>query len=80
VKIPGPRMLLVTTAAVEGIVGIALLAVPSQVVSALLGGLPEGPVGTIAARLAGAALGALAVACGLASREARPPSAFRHSL
>ena len=74
-NIPGSRTLLFTTAVVEGIVGTALFAVPSQVVSALLGGPLEGPAGTIAARLAGAALGALAVACGLASREARPPAA-----
>ena len=67
--------LLVTTAVVEGIVGIALLAVPAPVVSALLGGSLEGPTGTIAARLAGAALGSLAVACWLASRGARRPAA-----
>ena len=75
---PSPRrarLLLVTTAVVEGLVGIGLLAAPSQVVSALLGGALEGPVGTIAAQLAGAALGALAVACWLASRDAGSPAA-----
>jgi len=75
VNAPGARSLLATTAAVEGIVGAALLAVPSQVVSVLLGGTLEGPAGTIAARLAGAALGALAVACWLASRDAGTPAA-----
>src|SRR4029079_16659541 len=42
VNIPGSRTLLFTTAVVEGIVGTALFAVPSQVVSALLGGPLEG--------------------------------------
>jgi hypothetical protein len=37
----------------------------------LLGGRLEGPAGTIAARLAGAALGALAIACWIAGRDAR---------
>ena len=74
VNIPGARMLLVSTAVIEGIVGVALLAVPSQVVSALLGGPLEGPAGTTSARLAGAALGALAVGCWLASRDGRSPA------
>lgn len=69
-NIPGARTLLATTAVIEGVVGIALLVVPAQVVSALLGSPLEGPAGTIAARLAGAALGALSIACGLASRDA----------
>ncbi|MGH7723885.1 MAG: hypothetical protein ACREOU_00490 [Candidatus Eiseniibacteriota bacterium] len=69
------RALLLTTAVFEGIVGIALLTAPSQVVSVLLGGPPVGPAGSIAAQLAGAALGALAVACWFASRDARGPAA-----
>jgi len=68
------KWLLVTTAVAEGIVGIALLAVPSQVVSALLGAPVVEPSGRIAARLAGAALSALALACWFASRDAQQPA------
>jgi hypothetical protein len=69
------RTLLVTTTVAEGIVGIALLVVPSRVVSALLGSSLDEPAGKIAAQLAGSALVALAVACWFASREVRRPVA-----
>src|SRR4051812_8592093 len=70
------RALMVTTAVFEGIVGIALLTFPSQVISVLLGSSLAEPAGRIAARLAGAALGALAVACWSTSRDAQRPSSM----
>lgn len=51
------------TAVLEAATGLALLVMPSAAVSILLGGPLDTPTGLVAARIAGAALVALAIAC-----------------
>ena len=50
-------------AIIEALAGIALLVMPAGAVSMLLGVPPDTPAGLVAARIAGAALVALAIAC-----------------
>lgn len=57
------KLLLIISAVLEGAVGLALLVIPTVVVSMLLGAPLDTPAGLVAARLAGAALVALAIAC-----------------
>lgn len=57
------KLLLIIAAAIEAVAGLALLLIPSLAVSALLGVPMDTPTGSVAARIAGAALVALAIAC-----------------
>jgi len=57
------KSLLATTAILEGATGLALLALPTVPVSILVGAPLETPAALAVARIAGAALLALAVAC-----------------
>ncbi|MBK6426987.1 MAG: hypothetical protein IPF82_12555 [Blastocatellia bacterium] len=63
------RTLLIASAAVELGAGLALVAWPSMPVSILLGAPLDTPVGFAIARLAGAALLSLAIACWLARED-----------
>ena len=65
------RSLLIVTAVLEAATGVALLAAPALVVSILLASAPDAPAGVFVARLAGAALLSLGIACWLASRDAQ---------
>ena len=57
------KLLLIITAALEAATGLALLLMPVVAVSVLLGAPLDTPTGLVAARIAGAALVALAIAC-----------------
>jgi hypothetical protein len=61
-----PKLLLSITGAVEVLTGLLLLAAPSILVELLLGEPPGSPAGVTVARVTGAALLALGVACWLA--------------
>ena len=69
------KRLLIATAALESVTGLALLAVPAMVVSVLLGAMLDTPAGLVAARVAGAALLALGLACWLSSGDHRSRAA-----
>ena len=68
--------LLMTTAIVEVITGIALLAVPALLASILLGAALDTSAGLAVARLAGAALLALGLACWFGSRDTQSRAAI----
>ena len=57
------KLLLIIAAVIEAGAGVALLLIPTVAVSALLGVPLDTPTGLVAARIAGAALVSLAVAC-----------------
>lgn len=57
------KLLLIITTVLEGATGLALLVIPTVVTSMLLGAPVDTPAGLVAARIAGAALVALAIAC-----------------
>ena len=61
--------LLTTTAAIEAGTGVGLLAVPSVVAQLILGATLDAPAAVTLARVAGAGLLALGVACWLASYD-----------
>jgi len=63
------KSLLIVTAAVETATGLALLGLPLLVVSLLLGGSLDTPAALVAARMTGAALLSLGVACWLARND-----------
>jgi hypothetical protein len=63
------RTLQTVTAVIEAGAGLALLALPSVTASLLLGSPLESPVAVSLARVGGAAILALAIACWLARRE-----------
>ncbi len=63
------KLLLVFTAALEAATGAALLAVPATLVTILLGGGLDSPTSVVVARVAGAALLSLGVACWWASGD-----------
>jgi hypothetical protein len=67
--------LLVFTAVLEAATGGALLAVPAMLVTLLLGGGLDSPTSVVVARVAGAALLALGVACWCAHGDARSRAA-----
>ena len=57
------KLLLIIAAVIEAVAGLALLLIPTVAVSALLGAPLDTATGLVAARIAGAALVALAIAC-----------------
>ena len=69
------KSLLIVTAAVETATGLALLGLPLLVVSLLLGGSLDTPVAPVVARMTGAALLALGVACWLARNDEKSRAA-----
>lgn len=70
------KPLLAVTAILEGATGLALLAFPSHVASLLLGHSLGTPTGLTVGRVAGVALLALAIACGLTSRNEKTRAAI----
>jgi hypothetical protein len=65
------KTLLTISALVEGVTGLALLAAPTMVAQLLLGATPETPAALTVARVAGAALVAIGVACWLSRENGR---------
>lgn len=65
------KLLLIITAGLEGITGLALLVIPTVAISMLLGVPLDSAAGLVAARIAGAALIALAIACWRARKGER---------
>jgi Kef-type K+ transport system membrane component KefB len=65
------KSLLIVTALLETATGVALMASPSVPVSLLLGASPDTPAGLAVARIAGAALLSLGLACWLARHDAQ---------
>ena len=57
------KLLLIIAAAIEAVTGLSLLLMPTVTVAMLLGAPLDTPTGLVAARIAGAALVALAIAC-----------------
>ena len=57
------KLLLSISAVMEAMIGVSLLVLPAFTASTLLGVPLDNPAGLVAARVAGAALGGLAVAC-----------------
>jgi len=57
------KLLLLLAAVIEAGAGLALLLIPTVAVSALVGAPLNTPTGLVAARIAGAALAALAIVC-----------------
>ena len=57
------KLLLIISAVIEGAVGASLLILPGFTASNLLGVPLNTPAGLVAGRIAGAALGALGIAC-----------------
>ena len=57
------KLLLILVAGIEASAGLALLLIPNVAVSMLLGVPLDAATGLVAARIAGAALAALAIAC-----------------
>ena len=64
-----PKPLLIVTAVIEAGAGLALMTIPSVVSTILLGATLDPPVALVVARVAGAALVSLGVACGLAGTD-----------
>lgn len=71
------KILLIATAIIEAAAGLGLLARPSEASAQLLGASLDVPAGLILARLGGAALLALAVACWLGRNDANSPAGAR---
>ena len=69
------KSLLIVTGAIEAATGLALLGLPSLVVSLLLGGSLDAPAALVVARMTGAALLALGVACLLARNDSNSRAA-----
>ncbi len=65
------KSLLTTTAIIEGATGVALVLAPSLVASSLLGTTLFEPSAIIVAKLAGAALVTIGLACWLSRNEAQ---------
>jgi hypothetical protein len=64
------KTLFTLTALLEAVTGLSLIAAPSDVASALLGAPLEAPAAQAVARIAGAALLSLGVACWIARHDA----------
>ena len=64
------KLLLTITTVLEAFTGIGLIVFPSIVISLLVGTLPDGAVVATLARIAGAALISLAIACWLSRNNA----------
>ncbi len=69
------KNLLIVTAGMEAATGLALLVLPSLVASLLLGASLDTPSALVVARVAGAALLSLGVACWLARNDERSRAA-----
>ena len=69
--LPLMKKLLTITAIMEAATGVGLLAAPAVLAQLLLGGTLDTPVALTVARVAGAALLALGVACWLARADGR---------
>ena len=69
------KILLIVTTIIEAAIGLALVLSPSMPVSMLLGASLDTPGGMVAARIAGAALLALATACWLARNDSQSRAA-----
>jgi hypothetical protein len=69
------KALLMTTAVIEIVTGIALLTIPAMLAPTLLGAVLDTPAGLIVARIAGAALISLGVACWLARKDTQSRAA-----
>lgn len=67
--------LLLTTAAIEVVTGIALLAIPGLLAPILLGSALDTPAASGVARLAGAALLSFGIACWFGSRDTQSRAA-----
>ena len=65
------KLLLILVAVIEAMAGLALLLIPNVAVSLLLGVPLDTPTGLVAARIAGAALATLAIACWQARNDER---------
>ena len=66
------KRLLVVSAVVEAGTGLGVLIAPSLLAQTLLGGPLEGPVVLTVARIGGAGLHALGIACWLSRNDGRP--------
>ena len=69
------RSLLVVTALLEGVTGVALVAIPSQLATLLLGSSLDTSAALTLARVAGVALVALALTCWLTRHDDRSGAA-----
>jgi hypothetical protein len=76
IKTKNATTLLAVTALLEAGIGLGLLAVPSAVTQILLGASLDGPASLTVARVAGAALLTIAVACWLARSDAQSCAAW----
>jgi hypothetical protein len=63
------KSLLIATGAIEAATGLALLGLPSLVVSLLLGGALDTPAALVVARVGGAAVLSIGVSCWLARND-----------
>ncbi len=70
------KSLFIVTAAAETATGMALMALPSWVASILLGESLDTPAALVVARMTGAALLALGVACWLARNDGKSRAAM----
>jgi hypothetical protein len=69
------KKLLITTAVIEAAAGVTFLAMPLPLVSILIGAEFDTSADLVVARVAGAALLSLGVACGFGSRDAKSRAA-----